>query len=306
MKTLQTKEPFVSIVTLNWNQLAVTCEFLDSMRLSAYRNYEIIVVDNGSESDPTDAIMARGYYNTRVCRSPVNLGFTGGNNLGMRHASPDYDYILLINNDAEITPDLLEKMMEPFASDPSIGAVSPKIRFQHSPEVIQYAGFNKMNMLTGKTTAVGSLEIDRGQHDISGYTYCAHGCAMMVSREVIEKVGMLAEKFFIYYEESDWSARMIKAGYKIYYQAQALCFHKESISMGKQSPIKVHFMTRNRILYMRRNANLAQFTIFISFFSFFTIPKTVFKYLRHKQYEHLRSFFRGVTWNLRYSKRSPV
>jgi hypothetical protein len=306
MKTLKTENPFVSIITLNWNQTDITCEFLESMRSSTYKNYEIIVVDNGSEIDPTERIQAGNYYNAKVCRSPVNLGFAGGNNYGVRHASPDYDFILQINNDAEITPDLIEKLLEPFYEDPTIGIVSPKIRFHHTPAVIQYAGFNKMSMLTGKTTAVGSLEVDNGQHDISGYTYCAHGCAMMAKKEVIEKVGLLAEKYFIYYEESDWSARIIRAGYKIYYQAQGLCFHKESISMGKQSPIKVHYMTRNRILYMRRNANPLQFMVFVSFFSFFTVPKTILKFVMNKQYGHLKSFIRGITWNLTTSKKSPV
>jgi GT2 family glycosyltransferase len=306
MKTYKTENPFVSIVTLNWNGLDVTCEFLESMRNSTYKNYEIIVVDNGSAIDPTERILAGNYYNTKVYKSLVNLGSAGGNNFGMRHSSPNYDFIFQVNNDAEITPDLIEKCLEPFYQDPTIGVVCPKIRFHHNPAVIQYAGFNKMNMLTGKTTAVGSLEVDNGQHDISGFTYSAHGCAMMVKREVIEKVGMMAEKYFVYYDESDWSARIIKAGYKIYYQASGLIFHKESMSMGKLSAIKVHFMTRNRIFYMRRHANFAQFAAFISFFSLLTVPKTILKFLKNKQYTHLKSFIKGITWNLTTSKKSAV
>ncbi len=305
MKTYKAENPFVSIVTLNWNGLSVTLEFLESMRNSTYKNYEIIVVDNGSEIDPTESILAGSYYNTKVFRSPVNLGSAGGNNFGMRHSTPGYDFVFQINNDAEITPDLIEKCLEPFYEDASIGVVCPKIRFHHNPTVIQYAGFNKMSMLTGKTTAVGSLEVDNGQHDVPGYTHSAHGCAMMVKREVIEKVGMMAEKYFVYYDESDWSARIIKAGYKIYYQAKGLCFHKESISMGKQSPNKVHFMTRNRILYMRRNATMLQFLVFISFFSFLTVPKTVIRFSLKKQWKHLNAFIKGITWNLRNTKYSP-
>ena len=159
-------------------------------------------------------------------------------------------------------------------------------------------------MLTGKTTAVGSLEVDKGQHDVPGYTHSAHGCAMMVKKEVIEKAGMMAEKYFVYYDESDWSARIIRAGYKIYYQAKGLCYHKESMSMGKQSPIKVHFMTRNRILYMRRNATLLQFLVFIGFFSFLTMPKTLLKFSMKKQWKHLKAFINGITWNLRNTKYS--
>jgi GT2 family glycosyltransferase len=305
MKTHKTENPFVSIVTLNWNGLGVTLEFLESMKLSTYKNYEIIVVDNGSDIDPTEKIMSGNYYNTKVVKSPVNLGSAGGNNFGMRHSRPDYDFCFQLNNDAEITPDLIEKCLEPFYTDPSIGAVCPKIRFHHNPTVIQYAGFNKMSMLTGKTTAVGSLEVDNGQHDVSGYTHLAHGCALMVKREVIDKVGMMAEKYFVYYDETDWSARIIKAGYKIYYQAKGLCFHKESISMGKESPLKVHFMTRNRIYFMRRNATLPQLLVFIGFFSFFTIPKTVLKFSLKKEWKHLKAFINGITWNLKNSKYSP-
>ena len=305
MKSLESKKPFVSIVTLNWNGLAVTLEFLESMKSSTYKNYEIIVVDNGSVIDPTDKIIAGNYLNTKVVKSAINLGSAEGNNFGMRNSSPNYDFCFQINNDAEITPDLIEKCLQPFYEDPNIGVVCPKIRFHHNPTIIQYAGFNKMNMLTGKTTAVGSLEEDNGQHDISGYTYSAHGAAMMVKREVVDKVGMMEEKYFVYYDESDWSARIIKAGFKIYYQAQGLCFHKESISMGKESPQKVYFMTRNRIFYMRRNANLPQLIVFISFFSFLTVPKTILKLSIKKEWKHLKAFIQGIKWNLENTKYSP-
>jgi GT2 family glycosyltransferase len=306
MKTLKDDNPFVSIVTLNWNGTDVTCEFLESTKNFTYKNYEIIVVDNGSKEDPTERILAGNYPNVKIVKSPVNQGSAGGNNFGMRHMDPKYDFCFQVNNDAEVTPDLIEKCLQPFYDDKSIGVVCPKIRFHHNPTVIQYAGFNKMSMLTGKTTAVGSLEIDNGQHDVSGYTHSAHGCAMMVKREVIEKVGMMAEKYFVYYDESDWSARIIKAGYKIFYQAQGLIFHKESMSMGKQSAVKVHYMTRNRILYMRRHASVGQFAVFISFFTFLTVPKTVLKFAVTKQFTHLKSFVKGITWNLTQSKHSAA
>lgn len=305
MKTSHAENPFISIVTLNWNGLDLTLEFLESTRNLTYKNYEIIVVDNGSDIDPTEKIMAGNYHNTKVVKSPVNQGSAGGNNFGMRHSSPDYDFVFQVNNDAIVTPDLIEKCLAPFYEDPKVGVVCPKIRFHHNPDIIQYAGFNKMSMLTGKTTAVGIHEVDNGQHDIPGYTHSAHGCAMMVSREVVDKVGMMAEKYFVYYDESDWSARIIKAGYNIYYQAHGLCYHKESMTMGKQSPQKVHFMTRNRIYYMRRNASTAQFLVFISFFSFLTVPKTVLKFTITKQWKHLKAFAKGISWNLKESKYSP-
>jgi GT2 family glycosyltransferase len=297
-------QPLISIVTLTWNQTEVTCEFLESTRQFTYKNYEILVCDMGSTVDPTDRINSGNYPNTKVLRSETNLGFTGGNNWGMRQAKGDF--VFIVNNDTEVTPDLLDLLVQPFYDDPTIGVTCPKIRFYHHKDVIQYAGFNPIDLYTGRVTAVGSKEADKGQHDVSGYTYGAHGCAMMVSREVIEKVGMFPETFFIYYEEWDWSSRILKAGYHIYYQAKGLIYHKESITMGKQSALKVYYHTRNRILYMRRNTNRREFAVFISFFILLSTPKTVATYLFKRQFKHLGSFIKGVTWNLKTSSFSPV
>jgi GT2 family glycosyltransferase len=299
-----TELPLVSIIILNWNQTKVTCEFLESTRRLEYTNCEILVCDMGSEVDPTEYIKSQNYPNTRVLRSETNLGFTGGNNWGMREAKGDF--IFIVNNDTEVTPNLLNVLIEPFYQDPSIGVTCPKIRFYHHPEIIQYAGFNPINVYTGRSTAVGNKEVDSGQYDVSGFTYGAHGCAMMVKREVIEKVGMFPEKFFIYYEEWDWSSRILKAGFKIYYQAQGLIYHKESITMGKQSAIKVYYHTRNRILYMRRNANSIQFAAFMIFFMLFTAPKSTVRFVVNRQFGHLKSFVKGAFWNLTASKYSPV
>ncbi|SFW31350.1 glycosyltransferase family 2 protein [Chitinophaga sancti] len=302
--SLQEQTPLVSIIALNFNQTTVTCEFLESTKKLSYRNFETIVVDNGSSVDPTAQIEAGNYPNLRLILSPVNLGFTGGNNLGIEQAKGDF--IFIVNNDTEVTPDLLEHLLQPFYEDGTIGVVCPKIRFYSHPNVIQYAGFNKMNLLTGRTWAVGSKEEDKGQHNVSGPTWCAHGAAMMVKRDVINNVGRFADKFFIYYEESDWSARILRAGYKIYYNANGLIFHKESITMGKESAIKAYYHTRNRILYMRRNTNKLQLAAFLCFFSFLTFPKAVLTYTLKGQFRHLRSFVKGTFWNLTTSSYSPV
>jgi len=129
---------------------------------------------------------------------------------------------------------------------------------------------------------------------------------MLVKKEVIDKVGMFPEKFFIYYEEWDWSARIMKAGYKIIYKGDATIFHKESITMGKKSAIKVYYHTRNRILYMRRNSNFIQLLLFYLFFLFFTLPKAILSFLFKGQFEHLKSFIKGVVWNFKTSSYSPV
>lgn len=296
--------PFISIITLNYNQAEVTCQFLESTRKLLYRNYEILVCDMNSRIDPTEKIISGNYPYTRVLVSNKNLGFAGGNNWGMRQAKGDF--VFIVNNDTEVTPDLLNKLLRPFANDQNIGVTCPKIRYFHQPNLIQYAGFKRMNSFTGRTTGIGMLEEDKGQYDISGPTNGAHGCAMMVKREVIDKVGMFPEKFFLYYEEWDWSSRILKAGYKIWYTADAVIYHKESVSVGKSNPMKVYYHTRNRILYMRRNSNRYQMIVFTLFFVFVTIPKTIFTFLVHRQFTHLKYFIKGAVWNLYSSSYSAV
>jgi GT2 family glycosyltransferase len=290
-------KPLVSIIALNYNQTPVTMDFLASMQMLTYPNYEIIIVDNASTVDPTPLIKEK-YPHVRVVRPTTNLGFTGGHNLGMREAKGEYFFN--VNNDTEITADcadLIERLVEPFLEDPKVGAVSPKVRYFFHPEVLEYAGHHPINNITGRGKAIGTHEVDKGQHDQSGPTWFAHGAAMMVSRKLVEEVGMFHEPFFIYYEEMDWSSRIIKAGYKIYYQHKTMLFHKSSMTMGKDSSFKAYYFTRNRILYMRRHANMLQFMGFMLFFVGLVAPKTLATYLLKGQKEHLRSFVRAIKWH---------
>lgn len=299
---LKNTQPLVSFITLNWNNTDVTCEFLESTRKLNWKNYEILVCDMNSDIDPTERIKSQQYPNTTVIRSSKNLGWGPGNNWGMRQAKGEF--LFVVNNDTEVTPDLIESLIAPFKKDETIGIVCPKIRFFYNPEVIQYAGFNPINNLTGRNTSVGNCEVDKGQHDVSSFTFSAHGCAMMIKKQVLEKVGMFPEKFFIYYDEMDLSARVIKGGYKILYEPRGLIFHKESMAMGKKSSIKTYYHTRNRILYMRRNTSTLQFACFISFFLLFSTPKATLKFLAEKKFDHVKSFFKGIAWNFKESKYS--
>lgn len=297
-------QPFISIITLNYNQTDVTCDFLASTRNLKYRNFEILVCDMASAVDPSEKILGGNYPNTRLLLSKDNLGFAGGNNWGMRQATGDFMFI--VNNDTEVTDNLLDELLKPFYEDDTIGVTCPKIKYFDQPNKIQYAGFNPMNNFTGRTTGIGTLEEDKGQHDTSGITFGAHGCAMLVKKEVIDKVGMFPEKFFLYYEEWDWSARILKAGFKIWYTAPAVIYHKESLSVGKANPMKVYYHTRNRILYMRRNAGFFPLLVFTLYFSLFAIPKNTISYLLKRQFTHLKFFLKGAAWNLYSSSYSTV
>ncbi|MCM5527276.1 glycosyltransferase family 2 protein [Parasegetibacter sp. NRK P23] len=296
--------PLISVVALNWNTPDITCDFLRSVQQHSQGvQVEMILVDNASAVDATLRFQ-EVYPGINVIRNKENLGFAGGNNVGIRAAKGDY--IFIVNNDTEFTPGLLKTLLEPFSSDHSVGVVCPKIRFFDRPDTIQYAGFHPINTFTGRTEAVGNRQVDDGQFDRPGYTHGAHGCAMMVKKEVIEQVGAFPESFFLYYEEWDWSARILRAGYKIYFQPKALIFHKESMSVGKQNPMKVYYQTRNRILYMRRNSPFMHRLVFFVFFGFFALPKAVLRYTAARQFNHLRSFLKGMAWNFTSSKYSPV
>jgi GT2 family glycosyltransferase len=294
-------KPLVSVVILSYNQLKVSCEFLDSCKDLTYDNFEIIMVDNASAEDPT-LFIRENYPYVHFIRSERNLGFAGGNNIGI--AAAKGDFIFIVNNDTEVTPDLLDKLLEPFRNDASIGVVSPKIKFFSKPELIQYAGYTAMNPFTGQAVALGNKQQDLGQFNTSGYTNFAHGAAMMVKKEVIEKVGLMPDIFFLYYEELDWAEQIKRAGFQIYYQAEAEIYHKESVSVGKESPLKAYYHTRNRILFMRRNTTTFQFTLFFVFLIACVIPKGVLKYILKKQPEHLKNFIRGIWWNVGY--KSPT
>ena len=286
--------PLVSIVTLTWNTTHITCDFLRSIRENGtYTNIEVIVVDNGSKEDPTATFKAI-YPDVKVILNGKNLGFTGGNNVGIRAAKGEY--LFIVNNDTEFTPGLLEGLLEIFQKYPDAGIASPKFHYYYHKGTIEYAGYNTVNIFTGRNGMIGCREKDEGQYNEVKVTNYAHGGGMMVPRKIVDEVGVLPEQFFIYYEEFDWCEQIKRKGYKVYYQPKSLIYHKESMTTGKSSPFKTFYHTKNRILFMRRNVSLPNFIIFLAWFVFFTIPKNTFTFFVKGQKEHLRSFWKGIMW----------
>jgi GT2 family glycosyltransferase len=286
--------PLISIITLNWNTTDVTCEFLRSIReQNKYPCIEVIVVDNASREDPTAAFLA-AYPDAIVIRNEANLGFSAGNNAGIRAAKGEY--LFIVNNDTEFTPGLLEGLLEIFRTYPDAGMASPKFHYFFEKGTIEYAGYEQVNILTGRNGMVGCREKDNGQYNEVRPTHYVHGGGMMVPRRVVDEVGLMPEIFFLYYEELDWSEQIKRKGYSIYYQPASLIYHKESMTTGRSSPLKTFYLTRNRILFMRRNVAWPAFLVFTTYFLFFTMPKNTLSYLVRGQSAHLRSFWKGVLW----------
>jgi GT2 family glycosyltransferase len=152
--------------------------------------------------------------------------------------------------------------------------------------------------ITARGTAIGYGEKDLGQYNQSHETSRAHGAAMMVSRKVVEDIGLMADLFFLYYEEMDYCERIKRAGYSIWYEAASTIHHKESMSTGKGSTLKTYYLTRNRLLYQRRNVKGIQLFVSIIFFMIVSIPKNTLDYLLKGKPEMLKAFWRGILWNL--------
>ena len=184
----------VSIITINYNQAEITRQFLESAGQLTYPNYELIVVDNASAQPLSETLDVSQYPCLRLIRSAVNLGFTGGNNLGMQEAKGDY--FLIVNNDTELPPTLIQELLKPFRQDKRVGVTCPKIRFFDAPHLLQYAGYNPINVYTGQVTPIGLNQQDDGRFDQPHTTYFAHGCAMMVSRKVVEQRWPVCRAFF--------------------------------------------------------------------------------------------------------------
>jgi len=291
--------PLVSVITVNYNQSKVTFDLLESLRKITYPNIEIIVVDNASPNDDADSIKI-SYPEITLIKSHKNLGFAGGNNLGIEKSTGHY--LLFINNDTVVPVDFLEPLVTFFQAHPDAGMVSPKIRYHHTPEMIQYAGYTEINPYTIRNHSIGYKEIDNNQYDLDRPTAFGHGAAMMVPRKVIEKVGMMPDIYFLYYEEIDWGWKIRKAGYQNYYVGHAMIFHKESISTGKNSPLKTYYMARNRILFTRRNLIGTQKWISLIYQILGAGTKNLIVHLVKGEYKHLHSYFNGLVWHFKNHK----
>jgi GT2 family glycosyltransferase len=286
--------PLVSIVSINFNQLKVTEDFLKSVQKITYPNYEVIIVDNASKENSCPYIK-KHYPWVKCLRSEENLGFAGGNNLGIRNAKGDY--FMLINNDTEVDHGFLEPLVNAMIENPKIGMVGSKVRFFNKPDMIQFAGATPMTRFTATSHFIGFNQKDIGQYDEQKLTPFASGAAMMTNRKICQEVGLMASFFFLYYEELDWQERIRKADYEIHYIPNSLVFHKESVSVGRKSALQAYWKTRNRLLLIRRN--FSNFNVFISYLymTFFSTPYNILKYLSHFRWRSLKVHGIALGWH---------
>lgn len=279
----------LSIITVNYNGYKDTCELIDSIPFN--ENMEVMVIDNGSKENEASILQTR-YPHIKVIRSDQNLGFAGGNNIGIKAAQGQYLY--LVNNDTifkDFNPQVLIQRLE---SSPKIGMVCPKIRFTWGNNPIQFAGYTPLSPITIRNQAIGCGEEDAGQYNSPHPTPYAHGAAMMLKREVIDKVGIMPECYFLYYEELDWSMMIIRAGYEIWYEPDSTIYHKESQSTGQNSPLRTYYLTRNRLLLVKRN--WSGFTKYLAYAYLQVIVTTrdIIKYKLKGKMDLLKATIKGL------------
>ena len=238
----------LSIITINYNGLNDTCTLIETIPFHDY--LEVIVVDNASQNQEAEIISER-FPQVNVIKSEKNLGFAGGNNLGIKAAQGKY--LFFINNDTIFKDFNIQSLIDRLESSPEIAVVCPKIRFAWGNHPIQFTGYTPLSKITVRNQSIGFGEEDHGQYDIAHSTPYAHGAAMLIKRETIEKIGLMPECFFLYYEELDWSMMFTRAGYQIWYEPLFTIYHKESQSTGQNSPLRTYYIVRNRLLLVKRN-----------------------------------------------------
>ena len=252
---------------------------------------EVIVVDNASKNDEVSEIQNRFPY-VSIIKSDKNLGFAGGNNLGIKAAKGKY--IFLVNNDTIFKEFKIQALINRLESSDDIGIVCPKIRFTWGSNQIQYAGYTPLSKITVRNQAIGFGEEDKGQYETAHPTPYAHGAAMLIKREALEKVGLMPECYFLYYEELDWSMMFTRAGYKIWYEPACTIYHKESQTTGQSSPLRTYYITRNRLLLVKRNYDVCYKYLAYIYLILLVIPRDIFKTGLKGQYGLLKATLKGT------------
>ena len=248
-------------------------------------------MDNASNNDEASEIEHRYPYVT-VIKSEKNLGYAGGNNLGIKAAHGRY--LFIINNDTLFKEFSVQPLIDRLESCPNIAIVCPKIRFVWGSNPIQYAGYTPLSKVTVRNQSIGFGEEDNGQYETAHPTPYAHGAAMLVKREAIDKVGLMPECYFLYYEELDWSMMFTRAGYQIWYEPKCTIFHKESQATGQNSPLRTYYITRNRLLLVKRNYKGINKSMAYAYLLGLVAPRDILRTMLKGQSRHLKAILKGV------------
>jgi len=250
-------QPKVYIIILHWKNIACLLECLSSINRIMYDNYTVTVVNNSS-NDLID-IDKHLKLKIQILKSPFNVGFARGNNLGLKEALKNQaDYVLLLNDDTVVSPDFLNILVDTAEKNSNAGMLGPKIYYFDEPHRIWFAGA-KFNEQTGLVSFLHSDE----KLEESDYVT---GCALLAKRKLIEKIGLLNERFFLYWEDVNWGLASKKAGFRNLIVPSSKVWHKISLSSGgPNSCLRVYHKTRSHLLFLRLHAPKAEMKLMLRF-----------------------------------------
>jgi len=293
----------IAVILVNWKKYNLTSKCIDSLNKSNYKNFKIILVDNEySEKSLID--LRNKHKELIVFKEKNNLGFAGGNNIGIRYAlENDYDYIMLLNNDTEVKENFILPLVERIEKDHFLGAVQPLILNFSNKSIIWNAG-GKLNKFLGLTSTRLNNNKLNSSIVFDDYTDWISGCCILIKSEILTKVGLLDEKFFNYYEDVDWSLRMKSLGYDLGFVKESIIYHHGSSSSknkkNKEGVIssKIHYFNiRNHILLLKKHKNLFNF-FGIVFFQIIKITSYIFYFLIRFRFNKLTMVLKGLKHGL--------
>ena len=273
--------PKVSVIIVNWNNFNDTAECLESLRKATYPNLDVIVVDNASAGDDVRLLTQRFGDFAKLIANGRNSGFAGGCNIGIEEALVrGADYVALLNNDTLVAPDFLESLVSVAQGDKKVGVAGGKVYCHELPDLIWFAG-GVINWRTGRTPIRGSGETDKGQfHEIVSVDWIS-GCFMFISRDALQAVGMLDERFFFGWEDVDFCVRTARKGFKVLLVPESRIWHK-GWGVGKRERLMglpVYYATRGQFLFMDKHFTRPQlFKAWLYFIVSF--PKFAWEYSR--------------------------
>lgn len=298
------KKKLISVVVVTRNRSKEAFEAISSIYQQTYKPLEIILVDNAS-ADKTTEIIKKKYPRTKIIRSQINTGGAGGRNLGLLNTKGSF--ILFMDDDAVADKHMIAELLRVMEEDSKVGIVQPKIYDKDSKNVIQGIGHG-INLLTGRVFGIGVGAEDHGQYE-NVMDVPMVGCTWMVRRIVFNKVGSYDEDFFIPYEDSDFSLRTTKAGFRVCFVPNAKVWHsghrnsdlpKRLQWLGITTPERAYRVSRNKIIFMKKHAPVVNLFIFLFVFTpIYTAIHTLLMLLS-KRFDILGDYWRGLVSGLVY------
>jgi GT2 family glycosyltransferase len=284
--------PLVYSVTLSWNRREDTLACLRSILASDYPSLRAVLVDNASTDDTVEAVHAELPAVTTLV-NPVNLGYAAGVNVGLRYAlEQGADFVIIVDNDAVIAPDAVMRMLSVAQARPAVGLLTPKILYHDEPDLIWFAG-HKRRPVTLAPIA-GSMgkpdaQLDGGPRPMD-YAPC---CGLLIRRAVLERVGLLEERFFIYYEDLDFCIRAKASGFELLNVPDARVWHKVSASAGEGTPLQKYYLARSSVHFYFRHTSRWLLPLIV-LYRLGSATRTVTRVLCHGRPDVASAYLRGL------------